>query len=444
MNRATARAKWLWWLVWIAVAVALAGRAAGRPPTRGVLLDHLEFGRRLVHGEDVYGPWRSDPDAPLRPLHAPYPPSFGLLAAPFHLVDAVAGRRAARVAWVLLQLGSLVVIAIVLRRLVAPRGPPDAAARWHWLWFGTFVLMARFVLRDTHGGGGNLINTALALLALHDAECGRERRAGAWLAISLVTKPTTVWLLPVFALFGRRRTLVWTALAASTLVVATMALQRFDLSPWSRWLQGSWSMATQADPWAAPALQFPPFEWMNQALRFCVARWCGVVPDELAARVAWGVVPGLGASTAAVAWLVRAVSCALLLAVLATAWRTRHDRIARVWTVAAALVLTLLLSPISWKGHHVALLPLVLLLLHRAVVRRSRGCQLLLAGWWLCCALPGGDLVGDDADEWLNSVYVVTGGDIALLIAALAVARSATRSAAQEHGDAAVRSDVVQ
>lgn len=75
MSAPTPRHRWIWWLVWLAIAVVLAGRATGRKPTKGVLLDHLEFGRRLVHGEDVYGPWRSDPDAPIRPLHAPYPPS---------------------------------------------------------------------------------------------------------------------------------------------------------------------------------------------------------------------------------------------------------------------------------------------------------------------------------------------------------------------------------
>jgi len=433
--------------VWLAVAVAIAGRATSRKETKGVLLDHLEFGRRLLQGEDVYGPWKSDPDAPIRPLHAPYPPSFGLLTAPFALVDEVAGLRAARVSWALLQLGSLVVIAVALRRLMVPRAPPDSASlrparlgthAWHLLWLGTFVLTSRFVLRDTHGGGGNLINVALVLLALHDSEHGRERRAGAWLAISLVTKPTMVWLVPVFALFGRWRTLASAAVAGTVAVALTMALQRFELAPWARWLHGSWALATQADPWAVPADEFPPFEWMNQALRFGVARWCGDVPEPYAARVAWGVSPGLGLPVDTVAWIVRAASGALLASVLAIAWRSRRAAGARLWTVAAALPLTLLLSPLSWKGHHVALVPLVLLLLHRAAAARSRAAMIVLGAWFVGCALPGGDLVGDDADEWLNSVYVVTFGDVALLAAALVFARSA----AQEHDDAAVGRDV--
>lgn len=421
-----------WGLLWLAIAVSLVGRAAGRKPTRGVLLDHLEFGRRLVHGEDVYGPWRSDPDAPVRPLHAPYPPSFGLLTAPFHLVEHVAGLRAARLAWALLQLASLIAAALALRWLVAPRAPPVGTVQWPWLWLGTFVLTARFVLRDTHGGGGNLINVALVLLAFAASERGHDRRAGLWLAFSLVTKPTMVWLLPVFLLFGRLRTLGWTAAAAAGFVLLAWALQRFDAAPWWRWWQGSLALATQKDPWAVPAYEFPPFEWMNQALRFAVARWCGTVPDEFAARVAWGVMPGLGLSAEVVARLVPAASVGLLLAVLVGAYCARRARAGRVWIVAATLVLTLLLSPISWKGHHVALLPAVLLLLHHAATSRARGAWFLLGGWFLCCALPGGDLVGDDADEWANSLYVVTAWDVVLLGAALGHAVAARRGAGED------------
>jgi hypothetical protein len=423
-----------WVLLWIVVAVALAVRACNRPEKRGVILDNLEFGRRLVHGEDVYGPWKSDPDAPLRPLQAPYPPSFGLLTAPFALIDEVAGLPAARCAWALLQIACLFACGLVLRALLAPRAPPEERARWQWTWLATFVLLTRFVLRDTHGGGGNLINVALVLLAFGDAENGRERRAGCWLAISLVTKPTMVWLLPVFALFGRWRTVAATVVGGALLVLATFALQRFELEPWWRWLQGSWALAAQADPWAVPAYDFPPFEWMNQALRFAVARWCGEVPAEFAKRVPWGVTSGLGASAAAVAWLVRAASAVLLLAVLAAARRARGDRLARAWVVAAALVLTLLLSPITWKAHHVALLPVLLLVWRDAVVPRARGARWLLAIWFVVVSLPGQEVAGKDADEWFNSLYVVTIGDVALLVYALARARSA----AHEHRDAAV------
>lgn len=433
-------ARRIWWLVWLALAVVLAGRAASRKPSRGVLLDHVEFGRRALHGEDLYGPWRSSENAEPGPLHAPYPPSFALLTVPFHLLDAAFGQRAARLGWALLQLASLVALALALRELLAPRaqalahaGAPPWRWRWQWLWLGAFLLGARFVLRDTHGGGGNAINTALAVGAFLGAERGRDRTAGALLAFSLVTKPTMVWLAPVFWLAGRRRALGWTAAWAAAFLLLAFALCRGDLAPWARWLAGSWALMTQADPWADPAFGFPRFAWMNTSLRLCVARWCGEVPAEFAARVPGGIADGIGFAAPTVAWLTRAAGAAVLAAVLAAAWRGRAAASGRLWAVAAALVATLLLSPITWKGHHVALLPALLLTLHRAVVGRDRAAATLLALWFVPCALPGGDLVGDAMDERLNSLYVVTFGDLALL--AYAVRRA--WSAAREDRDAA-------
>lgn len=423
-------ARFGWPLVWLALAALLVARATDRPPTRGVILDHLEFGRRLVLGEDVYGPWQSDADAPVRPLHAPYPPSFGLLAAPFAAIDATFGQRPARASWALLQVLALLVLAWQLRRL-APRAPPGRAASWHWLWFGTFLLGARFILRDTHGGGGNLINTALCVFAFGVLE-RRPWLAGLLLGFSLATKPTQLWLLPVLLVLGRGRALGWTLAAGLGCVVVTLVLQRLDLAPWLRWLEGSYRLGTQADPWADPALEFPPFEWMNQSLRLGVARWCGTVPPEFAARVEWGVAPGLGLDVPTVGWIGRILALTLLGWLLLACRRLRGSREALPWLLAAALVLSVMLSPLSWKAHHVALLPVLFLLLHAAVCSRSRALAVVLGLWALCCNL-GGDLIGDAADEWLNSVYIVTLWDLVLFGMALWYARRATTGA----GDAA-------
>lgn len=399
-----------WALFWLVCATLLVVRAGSRPDSRGVILDHLEFGRRLLHGEDVHGPWLSDPDAPIRPLHAPYPPSFGLLTAPFSALAAVAGTRAARVAWALLQVGCLLAIAHTLRRRTSPLEPPGRTTAWHWLWLGTFLLGSRFLLRDTHGGGGNLINLALCLLALDDAERDRPRRAGFWLGLSLATKPTQAILVFVFLALGRLRVVGWTAVVGASLVLATLALQRFDTGPWLRWIEGTWRFSTQTDAFAVPAFEFPPFEWMNQSLRCAVARWCGDVPTDLAARVTLGIAPGLGLDAASCAGITRGLGLGMLGALLATAYCTQKRPAARLPVFAAALALSVLLSPISWKAHHVALLPVIFLLV-RDLPRATS--ILLLVVWALCC-LPGGDLVGDDRAEWLNSVYVVTAADLVL------------------------------
>ncbi len=429
------RAVRVWCVVWIVLAILLLARATSRRESKGVILDHLEFGRRLWHGENVYGPWKSDPDAPVLPLHAPYPPSFGLLTGPFALIDAGLGTRAARFAWAVLQIACLAWIARSLRVLLAGRSalaPPVPLATWHLLWFLGFVLSARFVLRDMHGGGGNLVNLALCLGAFADAERQRPRRAGLWLGLSLVTKPTQVWLLPMLLVLGRRRAVGWTAAVGAACLLVTLALQRFDLQPWYRWLAGSWQLAVQVDAFAVPALDFPDFEWMNQSLRAGLARWLGSVPPEYAARVEWGVWPGLGLAPVVVGQVTRLVSALLLGAVLWVGFRTRSAPAARLPAFAAALVLSVLLSPLSWKAHHVALVPVLLLLLCRAVVERRRSVWWLLGAWVVCCQL-GGDLVGDAADEWGNSIYIVTAWDVLLLGIALVLAASAAR----EHRDAA-------
>jgi len=341
------------------------------------------------------------------------------------------GLRAARAAWVLLQVGCLLAAALALRALMAPRAPPDAGASyWHWLWLLAFVLLARFLLRDTHGGGGNVINLALCLMAFDAAERERPARAGLWLGLSLATKPTQLWLLPVFVLLGRGRAAAWTLVTGVAAVLLTLLLQRGNAGPWFRWIEGSWKMGTQGDAFAVPALDFPPFEWMNQSLRCAVARWSGTVPGEFAAKVEWGVVPGLDLPATAVAWLTRGLSLAALALVLGAAWRARHPAAARAWVFASAMVLSVLLSPLSWKAHHVALLPALFLLLQGAADRSNRArlaAIVMLSAWALCC-LPGKEILGDAGDEWMNSLYVVTAWDTALLVVTAAAAALAARA----------------
>ncbi len=429
-------ARVLWATLWLALAVFLVARATTRPSTRGVILDHLEFGRRLLAGDDVYGPWKSDPDAPIRPLHAPYPPSYGLLTIPFAVIADTLGDRAARCAWAILQVLMVALAAYFIRRLTAGRAPPRSENAWHVLWLLTFVLGARFIFRDMHGGGGNLINVGMCLIAFAMAERGRAVTAGALLGFSLATKPTQVWLLPVLLALGHHRTVLWTLASGALCVLLTAALQRLEIGPWLRWVEGSWALATQRDPWADPALEFPPFEWMNQSLRFGIARWFGDVPPEFAARVPGGVRPGLGLDAATVGWIAKGTGLALLGLVLIVGHVRRRAAAARGWAFAAALVLSVLLSPLSWKAHHVALLPAFVLMLQAVLWRRAWWLAVLLLCWAATVGFLGGDLIGDDVAEWFNSIYVVTAWDIVLLLIALGFGLAA--STPGEHDDAAL------
>ena len=412
-------------LVWSLLAIALIVRAVDRKPHRGVIVDHLEFGRRLLQGHDPYAPWHSDPDAPERPLHAPYPPSFGLLTAPFAVLADVAGLRAARAAWGLLQVGALVALFGALRRLGLGRAPPSPSAM-HALFLLALLLGSRFVLRDMHGGGGNLLNLGLCTLAFALAERGQTARGGWLLGLSLATKPTQVWLLPIFLLLGHWRSVRHALLAGAVAIAASVALLRGDLAPWWRWLSGSWALASQTDAFAVPAAGFPEFEWMNQALRCAIARWLGDVPPEFAARVALAPPRGLGLDPTLVTWCTRLLALTAFGVVAAAAWRARREpasATSRTWVLAAAFVLSVLLSPLSWKAHHVALLPVFVLLLQQGREQSSPRPAWLLLAAMLAFSGIGGEILGDDVAEVANSLYLVTACDVALLLVTVFASR---------------------
>ncbi len=428
------RAVWIFRCVWIVLAVFLIFRAGLREGAgRGVIIDHLEFGRRLLEGLYLYTPYLDD-----GPLHPPYPPTFGLLTAPFSLLPL----RAARFAWVILQIGALWALgAALLRFLRRMSDQPIAARTAHGLLAGTALLGARYVLRDTHGGGGNGINVALVVVA-----CSLVRKrpglAGLLLAISLATKPNLVLLVPVFWWLGQpsstdgrgtapdgatshkatgTRALLYTATWVIVFVASTLVLLRFDLTSWQTWFRGVLAYGSNPDLFAPPAEGFPPFSWMNQSLRCAVTRFTGVVPSPHADIP--GFFPGLGLSGSSVQWFVRGLS---LLVILATAWnivRSHSDRVRKGgYALGAVLIVTLLLSPISWKAHHVALVPAFFFLLATGFgplrspsARFSPRTHAMVWAAYIPSCVLGEELLGKSLKNTMQSLYLVTLWDLALL-----------------------------
>jgi hypothetical protein len=326
--------------------------------------------------------------------------------------------RLSRIAWGLLQVLSLWMIARCLRRWLPESDPPG---RCQWLFLLTLVVCGRFVLRDTHGGGGNLINVALCLLAFRDAELQRPCRAGLWFGLSLATKPALIWLLPVLWLFGHRRASLATMGWGFAAALLSWLMLHCDAGPWLRWIEGTFRFSTQTDAFAEPALGFPDFTWMNHALRCALARYLGTVPASQAGEIP-GFFPGLELSVGTVAWVNRLCSLALLAALFVAARRARSDPAARPRVVAAGLVVTLLLSPLSWTGHHVALLPAWFLLLQHGFATRARWVVVLAVVCIPAWAL-GEEIGGKTLKNVLQSLYVMTAMDLALLPALLRVGR---------------------
>lgn len=401
-----ARARRWFVVAWVLLGAFLVLRTGGRD--RGVITDHVEFGRRLLAGLPLYAPYLDD-----HPLHPVYPPSFGLLTGPFSWLPA----RGARFAWGLLQVGALCGVGTFLADVLRRTRAPAIVARpllTHTAFALTMVLGARYVLRDTHGGGGNTINLALALTAFAAAERGRNVLAAAALGFSLATKPTTAFLLPVLACIGHTRAAIGAGIAAALFGLVSLFVQGFDqgLADWARWIEGSVAYAGQADLFAPPHLELPPFTWMNQSLRCAVTRFLGTTPDAYAELVP-GFVQGVGLAPETTASAARALGLALAAATLVLARRMRATLAGRVQALTLGLTAGVLLSPISWKAHHTALLPAFHAVAVAALLG-SRQARTLGAGYFVLCVAGGGDLVGTAVKEWQQSLYLATFGALAL------------------------------
>ena len=283
---------WVFVAIWVALSLFVVLRAGGRD--RGVISDHREFGRRLLSGEDLYAPYLED-----KPLHPVYPPSFGLLTAPFAKMD----ERSARYAWAALQVAAIGVVLMVLGEALA-RHAPDLLAHRQALLLLTVAVTGRYILRDTHGGGGNLVNLAFALAAWQASQSRRDTLAAVLLGFSLATKPTTAILLPVLAVIGHVRLAIGSLCAAVAFLGVSLWIHGHGLAPFERWAEGALAYGANDDLFAPPHLGLPPFTWMNQCLRCMVVRYLGTVPEPFASQVP-GFVQGVGLPDHVTAWIAR-------------------------------------------------------------------------------------------------------------------------------------------
>ena len=379
-----------------AVLVPRATRSQGGSMRRTWL-----FADKVAHGVDPYTV--DDP----RNLHVPYPPSYGIIMAPLSVLPLAA----ARALWAVLQviaLAGLVVLCLSWFRSMSGGPAPPL-----WLVAGAFALVARYLWRDTAGGGGNLVFGALVAMAcLRPGEAPGEDRhpwRGALLGIVLAAKPTPVLFLGWLWLRGRHRSF---AVAIATAVALHMSpMLTLGAESWwaveTRWIEGVWRFATQPDLFADPALSFPRFSWMHQSLRYCLARYCGTVPDEFV-LVNPLFFQGIGMGTAAIGGI-RLLASVLLVGVTAMLlWRRRRATSAwvEIGGVAAIICLTLLLSPITWKSYHVQLFPAFFAML----ALRRRSVSVGLALYFVACVALAPWLIGRQGKEVLQSLYVVTFG----------------------------------
>ncbi|MCZ6598894.1 MAG: hypothetical protein O7B99_14750, partial [Planctomycetota bacterium] len=127
-------------------------------------------------------------------------------------------------------------------------------------------------------------------------------------------------------------------------------------------------------------------------------------------------------SPAVASWIARSLGLVLFGIAAAAAVRASGPR--AEWLAALGfLPLCMLLSPITWKGHHAALLPFFFGLAAFASDRARRPAWLvpLLVGYWVLCDLLSEELIGKELKNALQAVSLVAWADVVLIAVTLAL-----------------------
>ena len=183
----------------------------------------------LAYDEAWYGPQVVLLSAPgVREVFKNQPPPGSLLLAPLVWLPY----PTARLVWLLLNLGFLVVSLMLLARAV--RWPARAG-----LWIAPFCLLYRPVYENLRQGQMYLWLLVWLCLALWALATGPARpRAyalgGVMLGLLLIFKTAVIWLWPLLALARRWQILLWGGITAAA--VALLSLFYFGLAPWRAYL----------------------------------------------------------------------------------------------------------------------------------------------------------------------------------------------------------------
>ncbi len=383
-------------LVFACAALAQGVSAVLAP--RGDLLNHVEWARRLLNGRFLYEGG----------LNVPYTPAWALVYVPLALLPPCV---AAAVTF-LAGLAATGVLLAVLHRMLRPTRLTreelfgiDAAA---------LLLASRFLLRDLADGGPNVTLLAVTFTGLLFWARGRDAVGGALVGVATALKWTPGLFLAWLA--WKRQ---WRAVAAGLVAVAAVTAAPALLT-------GPASLARHLATWAAnvsrgvasadPAVGVLGAEPVgNLALRPALGRFLAARPG----------LPGLSPRAASAASVATALIAAGLL--VGAAWVFRRPVPSRLSPevpveLAAVALLAILLSPVAWRSHAVAVLPALVVLGHRAVLRGriGRGAAALLGTWVLLLLVLNRAVAGDAAVELFQRLGLFTGllvGLLALLLA---------------------------
>jgi hypothetical protein len=314
--------RWVAGGVAIVIAAAQAIRIAVNPV--GDFRNHWEWGARFLRGEFLY-----DGGA-----NIPYLPAWAMAFAPLSVLPL----PIAQLLMYAIAFGAVWAVLSILDHLCRDPAPIEPQRRF-WAATIAIVLTSRYLLRDLSEAGPNTILMALAWIGVWMWWRGRPLAGGAVLGAAIALKPTAAIFLLYFVFRRQWRFAAATGLAAAVTTALPAVWQGSAL--FGRhvefWMIAVWSGVTSDDP-RIGVLGLDPVG--NVALRPALASYLTPVFPEMAAPIVAGVMACLAG---AVAWSLR---------------RGRTDlRACVAWDIATVAILALLLSPITWRQHCVAILP---------------------------------------------------------------------------------------
>lgn len=399
-TEARTRRRWRRLAIGLAVAVLVSQWVRVVLQPEGDFYLHWIFGKRLRLGGFLYATG----------MHVPYPPFWAVASAPLSWLPL----RPMRALAYPLGLVPLAALLVMLHRLVRDRWPLTGD-RLFWATTVGLVLGSRFLIRELPECGANLAIVALAWGGFTLWARRRDVLGGISLGAAIALKCTPALFVAYFA--WKRQ---WRMAIAS--ICAALA---FSVAP-VLWM-GPTAFTNHVRFWATNvlhgALEPHPLrgilgdeEPYNLSLRPAIGRYLVHLPPSHKGYP-WRL-DLLDLSPVVAGHVAKGLMLGLVAAVALTMSRRveRRDGLAVVWEAAAVAILMLLLSPITWRQHGVAVLPACLLIARqRAHHGIPRAMRRLVAIYVVLVLVLDRGLIGQALTLRLDSLGVTAWALLALL-----------------------------
>lgn len=377
---------------------------------------HWVFGERFVNHEFLYS----------NGLNVPYPPFWAMAHAPLTLIPV----HLAQILVYPFATLALICLLWTLDRVTSTDLPVERKAVF-WIAAGAVLLSVDFVARDFVECGPNITLVAATWIGL---ACWRSKRVwtgAALIGCAIALKLTAALFIPYFFLRRQWRMGLATAFFAALFTVMPAVWQ--GRASYLQHLQ-VWATNVRAGI-AAPDPRYGILgleKYSNISLRPALTRYLTHIPElpEGEARSS-----GLGRYVhplnmdvltlplATTRWILNASTICLIAIVL---WSLR-GRVAGardprvVWEAAAVGVLALLLSPITWKQHLVAVVPACYLIARYAASRGElpRVAQAAVGFIVVSSIVLSRGLMGVEVSSLVSAYHLHTVGLLILLAAIL-------------------------